>query len=288
MDKAVILGCGYTGRVLLRSLLGRARTVVATTTTEGNLAELAALGAEARRVRHDDAAALASALAGAEVVFHLAPPAPYPDLAAQARAIAAALGPELRAYVYGSTTGAFGGHAPGVWIDETTPPGALGERGRVRLLHEQALAAAGLPLRVVRIAGIYGPGRTLRGALESGELLLFRDGPPTSRTHVEDLARLLEAMARPDAPPLAIACDEDPATTLEVARFTAALLGREAPEPVSLEEARRRLSPAALEMRLGGRQCRSLVRPQLIGDLGYPTYREGVRASLIAEGALSP
>ena len=93
-------------------------------------------------------------------------------------------------------------------------------------------------------------------------------------------------MSEPGAPPLAIGCDEEPAETIEVARYTCALLKKKLPDPVSIEDAKRVLSPAALEMRLGGRRCRSLVREKLIGALEYPTYREGVRASLVAEGSL--
>ena len=89
---------------------------------------------------------------------------------------------------------------------------------------------------------------------------------------------------QPTAPPLVLACDEAPATTLEVARFTAELLDIDVPAPVPLEDAKRVLSPSALELRLGGHRCRSLVRDKLIGELSYPTYREGIRASLATEG----
>jgi hypothetical protein len=87
-----------------------------------------------------------------------------------------------------------------------------------------------------------------------------------------------------EAPALAIACDDLPATTLDVARYTCELLGKAPPPPVAIEDARRVMSKAALEMRLGGHRCRSLVRESLIGPLLHPTYREGVRASLEAEG----
>jgi nucleoside-diphosphate-sugar epimerase len=108
----------------------------------------------------------------------------------------------------------------------------------------------------------------------------------TSRIHVEDLARILEAMIDRSAPPLVLACDERPATTLDVARYTASLTGLELPEPVSIDDAKRVLSPAAIEMRLSGRRCRSLLRAEMIGALTFPTYIEGVRASLAAEGRL--
>jgi nucleoside-diphosphate-sugar epimerase len=284
MTKTVILGCGYTGRALTRRLIARGDPVRATTTTEAKLSNLASLGAEPVLLRADKPETFSRALSDAEVIIHLAPP---PEgIALEVAAIAQAVGPRLRALVYGSTTGAFGEHEDGAWVDESTPPRKVGKKGQARLDYERALRDHGLPLRVVRIAGIYGPGRTLRESIEREALVLFEGGPPTSRIHVEDLARLLLAMSEPGAPPLAIGCDEEPAETIEVARYTCSLLKKQMPDPISIDDAKRVLSPAALEMRLGGRRCRSLVREKLIGALEYPTYREGVRASLVAEGAL--
>jgi nucleoside-diphosphate-sugar epimerase len=225
-------------------------------------------------------------LADAEVVIHLAPPLKEANARETVAQIKAAVGSNLRAYVYGSTTGVFGtAKDPHAVVDEKSPLGELSARAVERLEYERALADAGFPLRILRIAGIYGPGRTLREQIERDALILFNGAPATSRIHVEDLARMLEALTAPDAPRLTIACDELPAETLEVARYTCELLKRTPPEPVALEDAKRVMSPVALEMRLGGHRCRSLYREMLIGRLSYPTYREGVRASLIAEGA---
>lgn len=233
----------------------------------------------------DDPSVFSRALADAEVVIHLAPPLKGTSAREVVSKIKAATGSTLRAYIYGSTTGVFGTHAdPEAVLDEKSSLGELSERAVERLEYERALADAGLPLRILRIAGIYGPGRTLREQIERDALILFNGAPHTSRIHVEDLARLLEALTAPDAPRLTIACDELPAPTLEVARYTCELLKKTPPEPVSIEDAKRVMSKVALEMRLGGHRCRSLYREVLIGKLAYPTYREGVRASLIAEG----
>lgn len=284
--RVTILGCGYSGGRLLERLVARGDAVRATTTSTGRLEALRAAGAEPLQLDLDDPdAPLEAAIGDAEAVVLLAPPSARGPLEPLAKRLAAAAGPQLVSFVYGSTTGACGAPpSPDAWIDEATPAGVLAPRGARRAEQEAALEATGLPLRVLRIAGIYGPGRTLVGPLSSGELQLFHGGPPTSRVHVDDLARLLEALLRPDAPRLVIACDEAPAPTLEVARFTANLTGQPLPRILSLDEARRRLSPASIEMRLGGRRCRSLERARLIGPLLHPTFREGVRASLAAEG----
>ncbi|MFO0727443.1 MAG: NAD(P)H-binding protein [Myxococcota bacterium] len=282
-----ILGCGYAGRILARRLVERGNPVRATTTTETRLSSLAALGAEPLLVRTDRPESLGRLMKDVDAVVYLAPPGQNQDPSALAQSLAAACPSGLQSFVYGSTTGVFGKQTDSdAWVDESTPPRDPHEQGELRLGVERALAATGLPLKIVRIAGIYGPGRTLRDALRKDQLILFQGGPPTSRIHVEDLARILEAMIPKAAPPLVVACDEEPAETLTVARYTAELLHIQAPEPISLEDAKRIMSPRALEMRLGGHRCRSLVRQKLIGELEFPTYREGVRASLIAEGSL--
>lgn len=259
----------------------------ATTTTPSKLAPLAALGADAMLLRLDASDDdLEQAFRDADAIVHLAPPVASEQPAMIAARIEAAA-PRVRAFVYGSTTAVFGAHDdPDAWVDESTPSRDPPARGVARLSWERALAGVDLPLRVVRIAGIYGPERTLREGLERRSLVLFHGGPVTSRIHVDDLVRLIEAMMGEGAPPLAVACDEAPAPTLDVARYTAELLGVPLPDVVTLEEAKAKLSPVGLEMRLGGHRCRSVVRESLIGKLAHPTFREGVRASLAAEGAL--
>lgn len=285
--KIVVLGCGYVGWVLARRLLARGSSVLATTTTEAKLTSLTAIGAEPILLRPEDPKAFDVVMSDAGAIVHLAPPSPHYKARDLARSIRHAAPRDLAAYVYGSTTSAFGHYDdPAGWVDESTPPRNVSRAGRLRLDYEKAIADTGLPVRVVRIAGIYGPGRTLRESIERDALVLFEGQTPTSRVHVEDLVRLLEAMMNDGAPRLAVACDEEPATTLDVARYTCELLKRAPPVPLSLDDAKRVLSPSAMEMRLGGHRCRSLVREKLIGPLSFPTYREGVRASLEAEGAL--
>ena len=285
MNKIAIIGCGYSGRVLARRLVTGGVSVRATTTSETRLASLSAMGAEAVVLRNDEGdAAIARGLADTHAVVYLAPPKDDDDFDAIATSIANACPSSVRSFVYGSSTGVYGhGHE---WVDESTPVEPVHDRGKRRVLMETALAKAGLPLKILRIAGIYGPGRTLRASIERDSLILFDGAPKTSRIHVDDLARLLEAMTDPGAPDLVLACDDEPTPTLDVARYTCRLLGRTAPEPINVEDAKRIMSPTALEFRLGGHQCRSTERPKLLSALLYPTYREGVRASLEAEGAL--
>ena len=285
--KVSIIGCGYSGRLLARRLVVTGHEVVATSTTDDKLEGLSRLGAQAMYVGRGDVTGLSRAVEGADAVVYLAPPSGDLDEYG-ARTLAGALrracSDDLQSFVYGSSTGAFGAARPdGGWIDETTEPVDPPARGLRRLLMERALCQSGLPVKILRIAGIYGPGRTLATRIKEGSFVVWEGGPVTSRIHVIDLARLLEASLAPDAPELVVACDERPAPTLDVVRYTAELIGVEPPEPMTFEAAKARLSPIALQMRTSGRRCRSLRREALIGPLEYPTYEEGVRAALEVE-----
>ena len=76
------------------------------------------------------------------------------------RNVLAALPADTGRFIYISTTGVYG-PAGGEWVDEATPPDPQREGGRASLAAEQALAAHPLGQRsvILRLAGIYGPGR---------------------------------------------------------------------------------------------------------------------------------
>lgn len=277
-----IIGAGYVGQALAGQLAAAghevivARRTVPRTATEHPSIAL-------RSADLDDPESVRAALDGVDRVVHLAPPPRDGEVEDQAARFARSLPPGCDRVVYGSTTGVYSPPAdPQEWIDEESPVAPAGAGGRARLTYERALMdhCPG-PVFRVRIAAIYGPGRTLADRLQKGQLVLFREGPETSRIHRDDLARLFLAMTTAVAPPpLILACDERPATTLEVATFTAERLGWALPEVLSREEAAEVLSARGRELRFNGKRCRSLLRSSLIGALDYPTYREGVAAAL--------
>lgn len=287
--RIAVLGAGYTGRAVTLDLVRAGHEVIAIGRREAPVLALAAAGGDAvapRVADTRDPGRLRAALDGADRLIHLAPPPSGEVPEDDAGRVMAALPRGVDRVVYGSTTGVFAPPEHEEWVDENSPAGPRGRLGTARLAYETALLdhAPG-PVHVVRIAGIYGPGRTLAPRIEDRSLVLFEDGPPTSRIHREDLARLLVAVALADAPPpRVVATDEAPVPTAEVAAYTARLLGVAPPELLPLDEARQKMSSEAIELRLGGKRCRSLFREGLIGPLRHPSYREGVRASLLEEG----
>ncbi|WP_109124599.1 SDR family oxidoreductase [Dyella sp. C11] len=100
-----------------------------------------------------------------------------------------ALGPStLQRLVFVSSSAVYGEHGD-AWVDEETPVAPPGFNGRV-LLEAEALARAGAPSIVLRLAGLYGPGRLqLIERLRRGEVRVPRHETHwANRIHVDDAA----------------------------------------------------------------------------------------------------
>jgi len=89
---------------------------------------------------------------------------------------------------YFSTTGVYG-NSNGNWVDETHQPQPTQLRSQKRLACEQLWRNSGLPVQILRLPGIYGPGRSPLAAIRSGELTpVDQPGQMFCRIHVDDLA----------------------------------------------------------------------------------------------------
>lgn len=139
----------------------------------------------------------------------------------------------LRRVVFVSSTAVYGDHA-GAWVDETTPPDPPGFNGAVLWEAERRLAALGLPATVLRLAGLYGPGRTrLFERLRQGAARVPRGGPPfwSHRIHVDDAAAAIVHLLRMERPePLYLGVDDTPLPLDVLYDHLAGLL--DAPMPV--------------------------------------------------------
>jgi nucleoside-diphosphate-sugar epimerase len=189
---------------------------------------------------------------------------------------------------YLSTTGVYGDHA-GAWVDETTPPSPSSERSHRRAAAEQDWLDFGrqhqIPTQIFRLAGIYGPGRSVLDDVRAGRAqAIDRPGHLFSRIHVEDIATAVVAgMSRPEAGPIFNVCDDEPAASADVVRFACGLLGVAPPVAIPFEQAR--LSPMAQSFWADNKRVRNDLMKQALGvSLRFPTYREGLRAILESEG----
>jgi nucleoside-diphosphate-sugar epimerase len=183
---------------------------------------------------------------------------------------------------YLSTVGVYGDHN-GAWVDEETPTAPIFERGLRRLEAEQAWLAFASETRrrvdVFRLAGIYGPGRSVIDSLKAGTArCIVKPGQVFNRIHVDDIARVLAAAIDKDTGHrLFNVSDDEPAPPEDVVAYAAELLGMPAPPAVPLEQSG--LSGMAASF---WAECKRVRNARIRRDLGveliYPTYREGLRA----------
>ncbi|MEM8803890.1 MAG: SDR family oxidoreductase, partial [Pseudomonadota bacterium] len=139
---------------------------------------------------------------------------------------------------YLSTTGVYGDHQGG-WVDESAALSPSTKRGQARVEAEAAWQALGLPLHIFRLAGIYGPGRGPFAKVRNGTARrIIKENQVFSRTHVEDIASVLEAsIAKPNPGAAYNVCDDDPAPPQDVIAHAAELLGLPLPPAIPFEEA---------------------------------------------------
>lgn len=192
----------------------------------------------------------------------------------------------VRRIVYLSTLGVYGDSGGG-WVDETTPVDPAASRGEARVAAENdwlALADASRRVFVLRLAGIYGPGRNAIANLREGSARrIVKPGQVFNRIHVEDISRAIAAcMATSQPGGIVNVCDDEPAPPQDVIVHAAELAGLEPPPEIPFDRAQ--LSPMAATF---WATCKRVSNRKLRRDLGvelaYPTYREGL-AALLPDG----
>jgi len=185
---------------------------------------------------------------------------------------------------YLSTTGVYGDHQ-GDWVDETTPLTPSTKRGIARMKAEAEWSAIdGLPLHIFRLAGIYGPGRGPFAKVRNGTARrIIKQGQVFSRTHVDDIARVLAAsIQQPNAGAIYNVCDNDPAPPEDVIAYAAELLGM--PIPTAEDFATADMTPMARSFYAESKKVSNeRIKTELGVDLLYPDYRTGLNALFAAE-----
>lgn len=282
MSTLVCLGFGYCARHFAAASGQRFSRIVGTTRDPHKIADDPV---ELLMFSEHPSESLREAIAGATHVLVSAAPddAGDPTLAMFGDDITSA--PELESVVYLSTTGVYGDHR-GAWVDETTPTVPAHERGGARVKAEfdwQALGRrCGVPVAVLRLGGIYGPGQNAFVRLLAGRAhRIDKPNHISNRIHVADIAQAIEAAFRLGHDGIVNVTDGQPAPPNEQFEYAAKLLGMTPPPLLSLDEAKRTLSPFLMSFYEG---CARVRNDRLTRDLGvtlrYPDYRTGLDALL--------
>lgn len=182
-------------------------------------------------------------------------------------------GQRPRRIVFVSSSSVYG-QQHGEWVDETSATDASGYSGKVMLEAEQVALRSGFPASVVRLTGIYGPGRSdLASRVRQGYSVAFEPPLYANRIHADDAAGLLAWLLQADSQGAGlqdcyIGVDDAPAPLAEVVVWMREYLGvTEWAESSALR-------------RSGSKRC-SNARARALGWVpNYPTYREGYKALL--------
>ena len=288
MDTILIIGCGDIGRRVARLALAENTAVSGVVRSTESAAELEKQGIRPIVASLDDPATLKELPTRGATLFYLAPPPGGGTTDPRARNFCDAIPPgeEPRKVIYMSTSGVYG-DSGGELVTEETPPNPQTTRGKRRLDAENVFrewgAAHGVAVVILRVTGIYGPGRLPVSQLESGQPVLDeRLAPLTNRIHAADLARVcLAAAARGEDGDVFNVSDGHPTTMTHYFNAVADLLGYPRPRQVSLEEARQVMSPLMLSYMSESRRLdNSRMLSKLGIELRYPDLEAGLRASM--------
>jgi|SRR5579859_257957 len=282
-----VFGFGYAARALAKILIPRGWSLSASARDSADGARLKAVGVTPVELGERDH--LAAVLAEMRALLVTAAPDEQgcPGLRALAPALAQADRlPDWTGYL--STTGVYGDRRGG-WVTETSRLAAQTPQGARRVAAErdwlQLGRGMGLNVAIFRLPGIYGPGRSVLDRLRRGDgRNIAAPGQVFSRIHIDDLATGLAAsMDRPRAAGVYNLCDDEPCPNPLVVAFGAQLLGLTPPPEVPLADAG--LPSSAQRFYIESKRVsNALAKAELGWRPRYPTYREGLRAIIAAEG----
>lgn len=281
-DRLFCFGLGFSALALAALVRDRGLSVAGTVRTPEKADRLRAQGIEALVEGCDDVA-IAADIDLADYILSSVPPDDQGDPVLRQHKARLATA-QARWIGYLSTTGVYGDHG-GDWVDETTARTPTGTRGERRVAAEDGWLSLwqdhGRPIHLFRLAGIYGPGRSVIDQLRAGTAKrIDKPDHAFSRIHVDDIAAVLLASMDRAAPGEAYnVCDDAPAPSAEVTAFAAELLGMAPPPLFPFDQAE--LSPMARSFYRDNKKVRNdKIKRDLGVTLAYPSYREGLAACL--------
>ena len=259
MAKMLIFGRGYAAEHLAARLGARGWDVTGTT-RDGR----------GGTISFDDEAAVLAALRGATHILSSVPPAEGHDPVLARYGDAIALAPAIWTG-YLSSTGVYG-DTGGAWVDESA---SVRGRRAARNAADAAWQALRNDVRVFRLPGIYGPGRSILERIAEGRA--HRIALPDqvfSRIHVDDIAGGVLASFRGPAGVYNLA-DDEPCHQNRLVEWGCALLGAPLPPLQTLDEAG--LSAAARAFYAENRRVANGRAKRRLGWAPrYPSFREGL------------
>lgn len=274
--KLLILGAGFSGKAIARICAPKFAAVHGTTRSGKNFAGIEKTGATPIAFDGETISpALAAALSDVTHIVQSISPDEDGDGFLNRFKDLRALAPKLEWAGYLSTIGVYG-NRDGNWVDESASLEPVSDRSRERVIAEQQWldvgAALGIPVAVLRLSGIYGPGRNAFVNLDNGTARrLIKQGQIFNRIRVEDIGRFTAFLVEAGKGGVYNVTDAEPAPAQDVVEYAARLMDVPVPPDIPFETAE--LSPMARSF-YGESKRVSNARSREMGfEYLYPDYR---------------
>lgn len=272
----VIFGCGFSGTAIAGAFSGTGNTVVGTSRSAENVAALEQQGIRALRFDGEtlEPTLLDEMKQATHLIQSIAPGRPGDPVIRLAGERISALMPKLQWIGYLSTIGVYGDHG-GAWIDEDAAMNSASGRSAERVVAEKEWMALGqsigVPVAVLRLSGIYGPGRNAFCNIEKGTARrIIKADQIFNRIRVEDIGAASRFLADGALGGIYNVTDDEPAPPQDVILEAARLMGVEPPPKIPFETAD--LTPMARSF-YGENKRVSNARIKALGfRFSYPNY----------------
>ncbi len=283
-----IIGCGDIGRRVSALAHEKGCDITALSRSPEKIEFLHRLGIRTFPGDLDSTSTLIDLPIAGSTLFYFAPPPGGGIVDSRMRNFCDAVQPgrEPEKIIYLSTTGVYG-DCGDMLVTEKTPPNPQTTRARRRLNAETVISSwgreRGVPVVLLRVTGIYGPGRLPQQHLMSGIPLLNEgEAPTTNRIHADDLARVcLAAAEKGENGDIFNVSDGEHSTMTHYFNAVADLLLIPRPLQISREEAAQTMPPLLYSYFSESRRIDNLRMLEKLGiRLLFPTLAEGLKSCL--------
>lgn len=282
----IIVGFGEIGQRVARLWLAQGVTVYGLARSEEKQRQMQDLGVVPIRTDLDEPARLGNLPVEDSLMYWFVPPPGTGQTDPRIQNLLASLDTPAKPkrIIAISTTGIYGDQKGGL-VSEDTPPNPQVDRARRRLDMETQLRNWGerhaIPVVILRVGGIYGPGRLPLQRIKDGVPVLKEElAPKTNRIHADDLARVcLAAATKPGGARIYNVSDGQDSNMTEYFFILADYFGLPRPPEVDWTEAEKTISKGMLSyLRESRRMDTTRMQQELGVELQYPTLLEGLKA----------
>lgn len=285
LNDVLIVGCGDIGVRVARLIIARGGRVTAVSRSYSNEARLEEFGLKTVPGNLDDPGALGKLETSGRLIFYFAPPPGGGHFDSRMHNFCKAIGKDRAPakVVYLSTSGVYG-DCGGEWVTEDTPINPQTSRAQRRAHAEATLRewgkAHGVAIVILRVTGIYGPGRLPLARVRQGHpILREEESPPTNRIHADDLAAVCVKAAETAVDgEIFNVSDGHPGTMTQFFNAITALLGLPELPQIGLAEAKQVMNPMMLSYLTESRRMDNRrMMERLCVTLAYPDLESGLK-----------